>query len=156
MLYFSLFLTFLMPKQNDCLCGKNEHTVFSFLTKNQKIASICTGANDAYLVYRFGTKDKIEMQYPAKLDKSSWKKFEFQYYFRGGGVQNAGIEENHLSFINNGIRYTVFQDYTAENNQLNIGIMVETHAKTVEIKGMVKTKKGDLSVLKERLPTAEY
>jgi hypothetical protein len=47
-----------------CLCNNNEYVVFSFNTKNNKTASLCISktisATSGYLLYRFGTKTKIE------------------------------------------------------------------------------------------------
>jgi hypothetical protein len=153
-IFLALGLSFQNP--SDCLCEKNENIVFSFQTKNNKMVSVCSEKQDKYLVYRFGTKTKIEMQYPSVLDKSSWQKFEHYSYFRGGGEQNAGIDENHLSFTNSNIKYTVFQDYTAESNQIDIGISVELPSKTVEIKGVLKTKKGDLAIINGKVPKSDF
>jgi len=61
---------------SDNLCAKNEEVIMSFKTLNRsKVISICKEKTGRYLVYRFGTKDKIELQYPKKLDKTSWTLF---------------------------------------------------------------------------------
>jgi len=67
------------------LCKTNEQIIFAFQIKNLKWVSVCKEKNGGYFVYRFGTKGKVEMQYPAKLDATSWQQFTFQGYIRGGG-----------------------------------------------------------------------
>ena len=66
------------------LCSQTEKAVFSFETKSNKVLSICKGVNESYLTYKFGTPKNIELQFPNKLDKSSWQKFEFSGMSRGG------------------------------------------------------------------------
>lgn len=153
----ALLLPLFAQNPVNCLCQKQERMVYTFQTQRHKIVSVCSGANDAYLVYRFGTKARIELQYPAQLDKSSWQQFELYSYYRGGGVQNAGMEENHLSFTNNNIRYTLFDDFSAETNRQAIGISIKLpNNKALEIKGLPKTKQGDLQALDGKVPKADF
>jgi len=91
----------------DVLRRPGETTVISFVTASGKTASLCEGAKHAYLVYRFGNAAKTELQYPAVLDASSWQKFTYLHYERGGGYRNAGMEDYQLSFRNGGAKYTL-------------------------------------------------
>jgi hypothetical protein len=151
-----LFIQLFGQKPLDCLCQKNEQIVFNFQTNNKKTVSICSEKKDKYLVYRFGSKAKIELQYPEILDKNSWQKFELYSYFRGGGVQNAGVDEKHLSFISNGVKYNIYDEYTAETNQTDTGVRIELPTKTYAVKGILKTKKGDLSLLDGKVPKSDF
>ncbi|MCD4702236.1 MAG: hypothetical protein K8S24_10315 [Candidatus Aegiribacteria sp.] len=56
------------------------------------------GEEDEYLIYRFGTADSIEFQYPLIPDSSSWKLFEYELYFRGGGPGKLGTGLSQLPF----------------------------------------------------------
>ena len=65
----SLFLSVSTIAQlNNQLCKPNEEIVFAFQVKNLKWVSVCKEKNGSYIVYRFGIKTKLEMQYPAELD----------------------------------------------------------------------------------------
>jgi hypothetical protein len=61
----------------DALRHAGETTLFSFVTASGKTALLCEGPKDAYLVYRFGTAAKTELQYPSVLDANSWQKFTY-------------------------------------------------------------------------------
>ncbi|MBK9736980.1 MAG: hypothetical protein IPO92_19325 [Saprospiraceae bacterium] len=116
---------------------------------------MCTEKNDAYLLYRYGTKQKIELQYPNSLDSSSWQKFNFDFYFRGRGKSNAGMEENYLSFVNKGIQYTIFHNYTAKDDNMLLGISIVLPIKTQEIKGKLKSRSGMMSTLQNKVATSD-
>ena len=95
----------------DVLRRPGETTVFSVVTASGKAVSLCEGPGAKYLVYRFGTAARVELQYPAVLDASSWRKFTYWAYHRPGGVENAGMEDYWLSFQNGGAKYTLY-DHT--------------------------------------------
>lgn len=96
-------LTASTPPPPATLVRPGETTLFAFQTKSGKTAALCRGPKGAYLVYRFGTAAKVELQYPAKLDASSWKKFTYWSYQRGNPY--LGIAE--LKFENQGVQYTL-------------------------------------------------
>ncbi|RZK31652.1 MAG: hypothetical protein EOO57_16015 [Hymenobacter sp.] len=82
-----------------------ETTVFSFKTSRGKTVSLCEGPKGAYLVYRYGTAAKTELQYPAVLDASSWQKFTYFGYHRSAiPVSNY----YRLSFSNSGTKYELY------------------------------------------------
>lgn len=87
-----------------------------------KILSICVSEEQPnYIIYRFGTKEKIELEFPDnKID--SWSKFTYSYYLRGGEKENAGLDLNYLSFSRNGFEYQVYQEYSAEDDATNVGV----------------------------------
>jgi hypothetical protein len=47
-------------------CLENEQILFEFKTNNNRILVIAKDNLDKYLVYRYGTKDCIEFEYPNK------------------------------------------------------------------------------------------
>ena len=127
------------------LCKDNEEIVFSFLlAKNKKVVSLCKDKQGKYLVYRFGTKDKIELEYPQKLDTTSWKAFELYGAKRFGGKTNAGFGDYNLSFTNNNVTYKIFQTWDDESNTSSIGVIAVTDKKEVILKGDKKSKEGSL------------
>lgn len=98
-----------------------------------------------YIVYRFGTKDKIEFEFPEK-SKNSWKHFKYSFYLRGGGTQNEGMDLNYIYFTNQGFKYVIYDTYFAVGNKQEIGIKIinlETN-KITHIKGDTNSRKGTM------------
>lgn len=124
----------------------NESVVLSFQTTNHKKVVLAKDVANKYLVYRFGTSDKVEMEYPEKT-KASFTKFKYSYYLRGGGVANEGMDLDYLYFYNNRFRYLIYKTYYARDAEYDTGVKVTDtiSKKTVDIKGIYKTKKGTLS-----------
>ena len=79
--------------------------------------------DNRYLIYRFGTKDKIEFEFPDK-NESSWTKFKYSYYSRGGGKRNAAQDLIHISFINNGYKYFLYDTYMYTHKHIYMYIHV--------------------------------
>ncbi|QEC69554.1 hypothetical protein FRZ67_20440 [Panacibacter ginsenosidivorans] len=130
---------------SDRLCKGNEEIIFSFLlTKNKKIVSLCKDKQGDYLVYRFGTKEKVELEYPQKLDKTSWKVFKLYGVKRFGGKANAGFGDYNISFSNNGVTYEVFENWSDDDDTSDIGVNVTIDKKKVILKGDIKSKQGAL------------
>ena len=127
------------------LIKKGETEIFRFKTNSGKTAIICTGENESYIVYRFGTNSKVELTYPAAMNSDSWSLFTYSYYYRGGGKENAGLDLNYLTFENNGYTYKLYQEYSAEDNSEVAGILV-TGANGVEtdFKAVKNSVKGSL------------
>ena len=134
------------------LCTDNEEVLFSFEPANSpKTLSVCISKTQPdYIVYRFGTKDKVELEFPEnKAD--SWNKFAYSYYLRGGGAANEGMDLNYLSFENGGYEYQIYQEYVAEDNTTNVGIKIIDKAtnKETDIKGLSNSIEGSLINLRE-------
>lgn len=134
------------------LCTDNEEVLLSFkMANSSKTLSICISKTQPdYIVYRFGTKDKIELEFPEnKLD--SWSKFTYSYYLRGGGSGNEGMDLNYLSFENGGFKYEIYQEFTAKDNITNIGIKVidQVTNKETDIKGLSDSIEGSLINLRD-------
>ena len=116
----------------SCLCKAFEYVVFSVNTRSNKMASLCVSKNlsptAGYLVYRFGTKAKIELTYPADT-LNSLTQFSFAHYNRGGGKQNAAMYVNSFRFSNAGFTYSLNDDWSSEDNQYSKRITI-TNNKT--------------------------
>jgi len=106
--------------------------------------------NDGYIVYRFGTNAHIDFEFPGVKDSTSWSQFSYNFYFRGGGYQNAGLDIDNLIFENLGYQYNIFSSYSAgekENDEyFSIGIIVtdKKNEKKIIIKGRKNTEIGNL------------
>lgn len=128
----------------------NEETVYSFETKNGKKMALVKDKNNEYIQYRFGSKNKVEMEFPTERNKESWKKFTYNSYYRGGGKQNSGMELNYLLFTNNGYSYKLYRTYQAEDESYSAGVTVtDSKGRETDIAGSYKTVKGHLSSLED-------
>ena len=123
----------------------NEELIYSFETKNGKKLMLAKDKKENYIVYRFGTKTKIEFEFPDNL-KESWSKFKYSFYLRGGGKINEGIDLNYIAFVNENYKYVIYDTYFSVENKTNIGIkIIDLRTdKIIEIKGDIKTRKGNL------------
>ena len=120
----------------------NEELIISFLTKKNKLLSVCKDKNDSYIVYRYGSKNNIELEFP-KDKTDSWAKFMKAYYSRGGGHDNAGYEFDLLKFDNDSYQYIIYEEYDSVTDEISIGIRVSKE-KEIDIKGRPETQKGNL------------
>ena len=124
----------------------SETVIFSFNTQNGKIVTLNKENNNHYIVYRFGTRNKTEFEY-SDTTKSSWTKFTYSFYLRGGGVQNEGMDLNYVYFINKNYKYVIYNTYVAADEKISVGIKIVDlkTGKISNIKGDIKTRKGTLS-----------
>ena len=138
------FAPVLSYSQNYLL--SNEKIVFEFETMKGKLLVVAIDTTEEYLVYRFGTKENIEFEFPDDLS-TSWDNFKFSWYLRGGGIQNEGLDLNYLYFDIKDFRYVVFQEYSAHIQKTNSGIKVinQTTQKETIFKANPTTVKGSLS-----------
>ncbi|GEP50731.1 hypothetical protein FNO01nite_14030 [Flavobacterium noncentrifugens] len=128
----------------------NEISIFSFTTKKGKIVSLSKDKDDEYIVYRYGTKEKIELEFPKK-DKESWEKFKFNGVERHGGKENNGMAICNVMFENKNYRYILYTSYLAEadpsgNDITEIGLYVKDliTKKGFDIEGEINSQKGNL------------
>ena len=148
-----LLIAFLIISGNlfsQHLIETNEECIFSFKTKNGKTMMLAKDKNDKYIVYRFGTNAHIDFEFPQVKDSTSSSQFSYNFYFRGGGYQNAGLDIDNLIFENLGYQYNIFSSYSAgekENDEyFSIGIIVtnKNNDKKTIIKGRNNTAIGNL------------
>ncbi|MCD6063566.1 MAG: hypothetical protein K0R82_1477 [Flavipsychrobacter sp.] len=123
----------------------NEEVIYSFETTNGKKVMVARETQNAYLVYRFGSKHKLEFEYPTK-DRNSWKKFSYSFLLRGGGIKNEGMDLNYLYFDNNGFRYVIYQTYYARGEERFAGVKVINLEEegSVDVKAKYSTVEGSL------------
>jgi hypothetical protein len=118
---------------DDYLCLDTESLVMSFKTaKSSKTVSVCTAEGaQPYIVYRFGTKDNIELEYKAESPG--------QMAYESGDVFT-------LKFTNYDYEYGIYQLYDAGIGKTRFGIKVrELSSDTVtEINGAKNSLIGNL------------
>jgi hypothetical protein len=135
---------------DDNLCSDNENLLISFMTKKSgKSVSVCSSKDNQYIVYRFGTKDNIELEYPTDKD-GSWDKFVYSYYHRGGGAGNCGYDMDSLAFKQGKYKYELYQEYDAVSDEKTVGVkVIDTRSgKETDIIGDADTLTENWSVLK--------
>lgn len=150
-IFFSSFFLYLSSScylHGETLCKAQEKNVFSFgVVGSEKIASVCEGGGNSYLIYRFGKPCNIEMVFPARLSNESWRYFAFKGYQRPGGITNDGMGDYTLSFSKSGVTYTIYQQWRDSDKSYDIGILVETSKRDVSIHGSKETQVGSLVLL---------
>lgn len=73
-----LLLGILSPaRYDDTLCLPGERLAFGFSTEDGKKVAVCIADEADYLVVRYGTRDKVEMEYPQNKC-GSWQRFTYQ------------------------------------------------------------------------------
>jgi hypothetical protein len=148
-----LFIRSAVPK--PCLCLKNEENVFSFqAAKSKKTLSVCVEKSRQYLVYRYGLPQKIELTFPQKLDQSSWGKFIYQGYSRGGGPANAAMSTQSLAFTNQNAVYELYEDSGYEDEKeesfsQTAGVTIRVNGKKIDLKADLSTVSGSLERLSQ-------
>ena len=149
LLFLLLIPIVLCMSQNydNNLCSSNEKILISFqIINSKKILSVCTSILEpGYIVYRFGTKENIELKFPGDLE-NSWNLFVYSYYFRGGRDENEGLDLNYLKFKTSKFEYQIYEEYTSQDNKKIIGIKIKNinTKKEWDLKGDPLTLKGTL------------
>ena len=138
-----VFLFFVNFSFSQSLVLKNEEVIYSFVTKKGKKMVLAKDKANEYLVYRFGTDAKVELEFPEK-NKESWKKFTFSYYSQWGDESNAGKEMNAVKFKINNVQYVIvdnsYAPYGDENYESGIYIYDLSSKKTFVIDGIQKKR----------------
>lgn len=84
------------------LCNKDEQVLFG-CTVGKKMVSVCTSQkftkSSGYVQYRFGVKNKIELQYPASLVPPQKNFFFSNTPYSGGGAARIRFSINDDEYI---------------------------------------------------------
>lgn len=126
-------------KCDNQLCTADENVLFSFKVENsQKVLSICEAKDKSYIVYRYGTKDNIELEYPE--DKTSCS--GFSYYYED---TPSNVPTEFLSFTNRGYSY-VISEYNSDKSksQLDANIYI-TDLSTYQLIAIIKAQSGSVT-----------
>ncbi len=143
--FVSLLLLLPLVLPADFNLSKNEKLIFGFNTQKGKSLSVAIDKNHKYIIYRYSKGKKVELQYPKELT-SSFKRFIYSYYMRGG-MGNEGEDLNYLRFHIGHILYVIYDEYNSGDDSRHIGIRVKdvkSGKDCVDIEGDPKTMKGSL------------
>jgi hypothetical protein len=127
----------------------NEKNIISFITTKGKILTLSKDKNDEYIVYRFGTKEKIELEYPER-NKESWKKFTYSFYHRGGGKMNSAMDLITVWFTIDVYEYGIFSydragdEFSAESFDVGVKITNLKTNKETKIIAIENSIKGSM------------
>ncbi len=129
----------------------NEERVYSFTTTNGKKLILAEDAGRTYLAYRFGTKDKVELEYYARVTDSPKKMFYYTF-FRSVREDIYGVEESYIAFFVGNIKYVVYDnkyegtgdEKEANNRSLGITVTDTLTKKKTTIKANLNTIKGSI------------
>lgn len=123
----------------------NEEIVYSFKTAKGKSVVLCLNLDRDYIVYRYGTDEKVELEFPLHKNESSFQQFKYYYLFRGGGPGNEGMDLNYIVFRSGNFKYIIYDEITTDNSQCGIKGVNLTTGKETDIKGVFKTRTGTLT-----------
>lgn len=140
-------------------CAARETLLFRLETARGKIAAVCLhplperadgGTPDPWLVYRFGTRDRVELAFPSDTGGPP-SAFLFSYYRRPGGAENEGREEGDLQFTVGDFEYHVYYGFAASDGHESYGVRVRNRPArtTTDIRGV--RYRGSFREIQERL-----
>ena len=127
----------------------NEKIIYSFKTKKGKLMRLSLDTVSNTLTYRYGTKNKTELEKTDNLNDDKVV-FAYSFYFRGG-PGNAGLDLNYVEFTNKNFTYIIYDEYSADDDSRDVGIRLKnnTNNKEYTIKALPKSIKGDLSFFRD-------
>lgn len=142
----------------DSLCGSNESPVFDCGVGNKRLSICAAGdlrSNTGTLQYRFGTRERIELRYPAPAATPSGHFLASHTSYSGGG-------EFRIRFRNGDYDYLVFDSTTrtgfgAAGNQplFEAGVQVKRQGKLLATRRCSGARHLDSDLLAQ-LPEEEF
>lgn len=101
------------------LIKENETLVYGFQLKDSnKVAIIAQDQNHKYTLYRFGTKDHIELSYPNTLNSSSYDDFSY------------ANDKQAVTFTNENYQYTISE--TLDQVSIQVTNLTTNHTTTLQ------------------------
>jgi len=126
----------------------NEKVLLQFNTQAGKRLVLAIDSNNKYLVYRYGSQNHVELQYPGVL-ANSFTLFKYASKSKSASAANSNFGYDQLHFSNIEFTYNIYNQYDRMGNITRIGLIVtnnKTKKKTL-IQGNLKSLKGQLSDL---------
>lgn len=125
---------------NSNLCLPTENLVVRFDMKDSdKTLAVCMDKQKNYLIYRFGTKDKIEFEYPEKKD-NSWSNFSYLHQDNAGESQSETLTT--LTFQNGDYEYVVYERLANQTTFVGVKIINLSTKKETDRQGDASTFAG--------------
>lgn len=137
------------------LCLPSENLVVRFDMKDSdKTLAICMDKKKSYLVYRFGTKDKIEFEYPEDK-QNSIDKFSYQH---NNSDAPAGATQDEadvtLTFKNGDYEYVVYERSSGQVEAVGVKVTNLSTKKVTDKQGDPSTFAGSWYDLDDIFETA--
>lgn len=113
-----IYLLFLIGLFSLSAFAQDAEVIYSFTTSNHKTVQLLYNETDKICTFRvlsFFKKIKLEVIDDLKDDDIV---FSVHGYHRGGGIQNAAMDYNNITFSNNGLSYDMYYVWCAtEENE---------------------------------------
>lgn len=87
--------------------AQDENVIYSFKTKKNKVVQLILNEPDSTFIFRLLSRRKIEVEVRDNLTDSDTV-FTVSGYHRGGGVENAAMDYNDVTFSNNEYDFDIY------------------------------------------------
>ncbi len=126
----------------------NEKLVMEFNTLSGKRLVIAADKNGKYIVYRFGTQDHVELQFPNDLNHS-YTAFKMSTETQEKKAPPSGFSYTQIHFSNGGFTYNIFNQFEENGNIVKSGLIIEDlkSGKKSLIRADINSLKGSLDNL---------
>jgi hypothetical protein len=113
-------LVFLICALTSYSQQSHEQEILYLSTENNESLTLSLDTLKNSLVFRFLIDFKPELVVTDDLNDSI-PVFEYYYYLRGGGAENAGLDLNYIRFTVDDIDYEIYYEYSAEDDSTGLG-----------------------------------
>lgn len=138
--------------------SQSEKTIFYFEAKKNSTFELKLDTISNKLVFRKFKKNKLLYELVDDLSDTIVV-FSYAYYFRGGGIANAGMDLNVIRFEQKNYIGWLYHEYKSEDNSLKIGYSeMNLNGRINSIEANKKSFKGLLLDLRYDgiIPIIEY
>jgi len=137
----------------------NEKLVMEFNTLSGKRLVISADRDGKYIVYRFGSQNHVELQFPNDLNHS-YAVFKLSTETRGRKAPPSGFTYTQIHFSNGDFTYNIFNQFEENGNIAKSGLIIEDLKSGIKslIRADMNSLKGsidNLGILEHRL-SKEY
>jgi hypothetical protein len=135
------------------LCNAAEQTLWHCTLKYHKMSAICASkdlsATAGYLQYRFGTRDKIELEFPT-IRKQTQQQFRYSRYFR------YQTQYDSVRFVNNGYNYALNYYAAGDVGASLLETVTLSLGKEKEMQCLEKSSSASIYKLENILPNEDF
>lgn len=134
-----------------------EEVVFSFITENERKLIVAYNPAEDKLVYRFFSKDSLELELPDQ-GIESWQFFSYMDGHQKVSLNGRQMDLNYLVFTNGGYRYEIYDNYNVAGGGRVVGVDVikVSDQSVTHISGDADRAVGSLMLLNEKFPNLKH
>ncbi|MCD4706748.1 MAG: hypothetical protein K8S62_03320 [Candidatus Sabulitectum sp.] len=119
---------------------------YSFQLEDNSVVSFLTGAQNNYIIFRYGLPDSIYLEFPEDASSDSWDCFSANTYTRHGEEQNDGMTIATIAFTMNDSLIEVYDNYYSVGSVYSTGIRITVGTNTFfQETGVFDSRIGNLS-----------